>query len=125
MDEYRARGICQATVSGTLSTMRGFGGFLVRQGPWGINPLRWMNGPEVSPYNRLPKRVVREHMEALWREAASRRGDDVLLRRQATDESVDSGAAAAKIAWLQSWIDSLPPSPPIPLEATRRDSMYD
>lgn len=53
------------------------------------------------------------------------RGDDVVLRRQTADESVDAEAAAAKIAWLQSWIDSLPPSPPIPLEATRRDAMYD
>ena len=53
------------------------------------------------------------------------RGDDVVLRREAADESVDAEEAAAKIAWLRSWIDSLPPSPPIPLEATRRDSMYD
>lgn len=53
------------------------------------------------------------------------RGDDVVLRREAAVVSVDPEAAAAKIAWLRSWIDSLPPSPPIPLEATRRDSMYD
>jgi site-specific recombinase XerD len=122
MDEYRARGICQATVAatesrlerwgwwlkkrrprvaieqigaelislyiascasfrskatvyGTLSTMRGFGDFLVRQGLWRINPMRWMKGPKVSPYSRLPKRIDREHMEALWREAANHRGD--------------------------------------------------
>ena len=65
----------KATVYGTLSTMRGFGDFLVRQGLWRINPLRWMKGPKVSPYSRLPKRIDREHMEALWREAAKRRGD--------------------------------------------------
>lgn len=53
------------------------------------------------------------------------RGDDVVLRRQADDELLDAEAAAAKIAWLHSWIDSLPPSPPISLEATRRDTMYD
>jgi hypothetical protein len=52
-------------------------------------------------------------------------GDDMVLRRQAADESLDTEAAAAKIAWLHRWIDSLPPSPPIPLEATRRDTMYD
>jgi hypothetical protein len=57
-------------------------------------------------------------------------GDDVILHRQTPDESaeaesVDAEAAAAKIAWLRSWIESLPPSPAIPLEATRRDSMYD
>jgi len=32
----------KATVYGTLSTMRGFGDYLVRQGLWTINPLRWM-----------------------------------------------------------------------------------
>lgn len=65
----------KSTVYSTLSTMRGFGDFLVRQGLWKVNPLRWMKGPKVSPYNRLPMRIDRSHMEAMWREAARRRGD--------------------------------------------------
>jgi integrase/recombinase XerC len=65
----------KATVYGTLSTMRGFGDYLVRQGLWTINPLRWMKGPKVTPYARLPKRIDRAHMEAMWREAAHRGGD--------------------------------------------------
>ena len=65
----------KSTVYGTLSTMRGFGDYLVRQGVWSINPLRWMKGPKVTPYSRLPKRIDHEHMQALWREAASRRGE--------------------------------------------------
>lgn len=65
----------KATVYGTLSTMRGFGDFLVRQGLWNINPLRWMKGPKVTPYSRLPRRIDRAHMEALWRVAADRGGD--------------------------------------------------
>jgi len=64
----------KATVYATLSTMRGFGGYLVRQGLWTINPLRWMKGPKVTPYSRLPKRIDRAHMEAMWRQAASRPG---------------------------------------------------
>ena len=54
-------------------------------------------------------------------------GDDVLLRREPSRVSSagDREAAAAKIARLREWIASLPSSPPIPLEATRRDSMYD
>src|SRR5205809_182587 len=36
----------KATVYATLSTMRGFGDYLVRQGLWLINPLRWMKGPK-------------------------------------------------------------------------------
>ena len=65
----------KATVYGTLSTMRGFGDFLVRQGLWTINPLRWMKGPRVTPYNRLPKRIDQAHMQALWAEAARRGGE--------------------------------------------------
>ncbi len=64
----------KATVYGTLSTMRGFGDFLVSEGLWSINPLRWMKGPKVTPYSRLPKRIDREHMQALWAEAARRGG---------------------------------------------------
>jgi site-specific recombinase XerD len=65
----------KATVYGTLSTMRGFGDYLVRQGLWKINPLRWMKGPKVTPYSRLPKRIDHEHMEEMWRAAASRGGN--------------------------------------------------
>jgi len=32
-------------------------------------------GPKVTPYSRLPKRIDRAHMEALWTEAAHRGGD--------------------------------------------------
>jgi site-specific recombinase XerD len=65
----------KATVYGTLSTMRGFGDYLVRQGLWRINPLRWMKGPKVTPYSRLPKRIDQAHMEAMWRAAANRGGN--------------------------------------------------
>ncbi len=65
----------KSTVYGTLSTMRGFGDYLVREGLWTSSPLRWMKGPKVTPYSRLPKRIDRSHMEALWREAGSLRGE--------------------------------------------------
>jgi site-specific recombinase XerD len=65
----------KSTVYGMLSTMRGFGDYLVRQGLWKVNPLRWMKGPKVTPYSRLPKRIDREHMEALWRAASQRGGE--------------------------------------------------
>ena len=65
----------KSTVYSMLSTMRGFGDYLVRQGLWKINPLRWMKGPKVSPYSRLPKRIDQAHMEALWRSAAQRGGE--------------------------------------------------
>jgi site-specific recombinase XerD len=65
----------KATVYGTLSTMRCFGDYLVRQGLWTQNPLRWMRGPKVTPYSRLPKRIDHAHMEALWTVAAHRGGE--------------------------------------------------
>jgi len=65
----------KATVYGTLNGMRGFGDYLVRQGLWTRNPLRWMKGPKVTPYSRLPKRIDHAHMEAMWTEAAHRGGD--------------------------------------------------
>jgi site-specific recombinase XerD len=65
----------KATVYDNLSTMRGFGDYLVRQGLWTVSPLRWMKGPKVTPYSHLPKRIDRQHMEALWREAGNRRGE--------------------------------------------------
>ena len=65
----------KATVYHTLSTMRGMGEYLMREGVWEKSPLRWMQGPKISPYHRLPRRIDREHMDALWREAATSRGD--------------------------------------------------
>jgi len=33
-----------------------------------------MKGPKLTPYSRLPKRIDHVHLEAIWREAASRHG---------------------------------------------------
>lgn len=64
----------KSTVYGTLSVMRGMGDYLVREGAWMTNPLRWMKGPKVTPYSRLPMRLDASHLQALWRAAASARG---------------------------------------------------
>jgi site-specific recombinase XerD len=61
----------KSTVYGTLSVMRGMGDYLVREGVWHVNPLRWMKGPKVTPYSRLPKRIDGGQMQELWRQAAS------------------------------------------------------
>lgn len=73
--EHSAHFRAKATVYATLSTMRGFGDYLVREGHWRQNPLRWMRGPKLTPYNRLPRRIDRAHMEALWQQAARTRGE--------------------------------------------------
>ena len=54
-------------------------------------------------------------------------GDFLILRRE-PDEAErwwTSTTPEERIAWLDEWIRSLPASPAIPLEATRRDSMYE
>jgi site-specific recombinase XerD len=64
----------KSTVYGTLSTMRCMGEYLVREGVWQANPMRWMKGPKLTPYGRQPRRLDRADMEALWRAAAQLRG---------------------------------------------------
>ena len=64
----------KSTVYGTLSVMRGMGEYLVREGVWISNPLRWMKGPKVTPYHHLPRRIDRAHMEAIWGAAAAMQG---------------------------------------------------
>jgi hypothetical protein len=39
-----------------------------------INSLRWMKGPKVTPYSRLPKRIDREHMAPAGTSTSSTRG---------------------------------------------------
>lgn len=55
------------------------------------------------------------------------RGEVVILWRDRAqpDEWWAATTPAERVAWLKEWIASLPPSPGPPLEATRRDTMYD
>lgn len=64
----------KATTYGTLSVMRGMGEYLVREGVWLSNPMRWMQGPKLAPYHRLPARLQQVDIQAMWREAASGSG---------------------------------------------------
>lgn len=63
----------KATVSSTISVMRGMGDFLVRNGLWRKNPLRWMRGPKVAWGSRVPRRIGRKEMKGLWEAAATHR----------------------------------------------------
>ena len=54
-------------------------------------------------------------------------GDVVILRREA-DEAERWWAAttpAERVAWLHEWTGSHAPGPPLPLAATRGDSIYE
>jgi site-specific recombinase XerD len=49
------------------------GDWLVRAGYWRSNPLKWLQGPKLSPYARSPQRLDKEGMKQLWEGAASSR----------------------------------------------------
>jgi len=62
----------RTSVASVVSNLRCMGEFLVGEGLWRANPLRWMRGPKVDPRRYLPRRVSREQLQALWG-AAQRR----------------------------------------------------
>lgn len=63
----------RSTVSGVVSSLRSMGEFLVQEAHWRTNPLRWMRGPKMDPRRGLPRRIGREHQQALWAAAQARR----------------------------------------------------
>jgi len=66
---YRAK----ATLSSAMSKLRCMGEFLVREGIWLSNPLRWLRGPKLDIRSRLPRRISPEVMRGLWEAAAAHR----------------------------------------------------
>jgi site-specific recombinase XerD len=64
---FRAKG----TLSSILSILRCWGNYLVEQGIWSSNPLRWMRGPQLRP--RVPGRIGKSAMEKLWSGASNHR----------------------------------------------------
>jgi site-specific recombinase XerD len=71
----RDRNVCRSksTITSNLSVMRGMGEFLVQEGIWTTNPLRWIRGPKRDPRARLPQRIDRPCMKRLWEAAATGR----------------------------------------------------
>ena len=49
------------------------GEFLVREGIWRSNPLRWLRGPKLDIRSRVPRRISPEVMRGLWEAAAAHR----------------------------------------------------
>ena len=72
----------KSTVYGTLSVLRGMGDHLVRESIWRQNPLRWMQGPKVTPYSQTGKPVgARLNARVLnWRRAWLREVGELLNR---------------------------------------------
>ena len=59
----------KSTVSGVMSILRCLGTWLVREGYWVSNPLKWLRGPKLDPRGLAPRRIDRQAMDRLWQGA--------------------------------------------------------
>ena len=46
--------------------MRCMGEYLVQEGVWTKNPMRWIRGPRLDWRGRLPRRIGKEHLRKIW-----------------------------------------------------------
>lgn len=67
----------KSTLAGAVSMMRGMGEYLVSQGIWKQNPLRWIKGPKMDPRMALPRRIGAAEMKRLWEAAEKRKPQSV------------------------------------------------
>ncbi len=63
----------KATVAGVASKLRCLGEYLVEQGVWTQNPMRWIKGPRLQPGGPMPRRIGAEHLKRLWEAAGQQR----------------------------------------------------
>lgn len=63
----------KSTMAGAVSMLRGMGEYLVRQGVWTKNPMRWIRGPKIDLRMSLPRRIGKAEMNRLWEAAEQRK----------------------------------------------------
>jgi len=63
----------KATVSGVASKLRCMGEYLVGQGLWRQNPMRWVRGPRLDRRGRLPRRIGAEQLRRMWEASGEQR----------------------------------------------------
>lgn len=63
----------KATVSGVASKLRCMGEYLVEEGIWRQNPMRWIRGPKLDARGKLPRRIGAEHLKKLWEATGQQR----------------------------------------------------
>jgi integrase/recombinase XerD len=68
----RSRFHSRSSVCCVVTDLRAMGEFLVEDGLWRSNPLRWIRGPKIDQRRHLPRRIGREHLKAIWAAAESR-----------------------------------------------------
>jgi len=69
----RTRFHAKTTVASVTSKMRLMGEYLVREGVWRKNPMRWIKGPRLDPRGRMPKRIGQEHLKKIWEASSQNR----------------------------------------------------
>jgi site-specific recombinase XerD len=67
--------LCKASVCGVMTKLKGMGEYLVAEGIWLENPLRWMRQPKLDPLRGVGNRISKEDMKKLYKEAASIRDE--------------------------------------------------
>ena len=63
--------LCKSSVCGVMTRLKGMGEYLVEEGIWLENPLRWMRQPKLDPLRGVGNRISEGDMKKLYREAAS------------------------------------------------------
>jgi site-specific recombinase XerD len=63
----------KTTVVSVASKLRCMGEYLVEQGIWTQNPMRWIRGPKLDHRGKMPRRIGAEHLSKLWEAAARQR----------------------------------------------------
>ncbi|HKW28066.1 MAG TPA: tyrosine-type recombinase/integrase [Verrucomicrobiae bacterium] len=62
----RTRFHAKTTVASVTSKMRCLGEYLVQEGVWRKNPMRWIRGPRLDWRGRMPRRIGKEHLKKIW-----------------------------------------------------------
>jgi len=63
----------KATVNAVASKVRRLGEYLLEQGIWKQNPMRWVKAPRLDRRGKLLRRIGTEHQSKLWEAAATQR----------------------------------------------------
>ncbi|MEK6580242.1 MAG: tyrosine-type recombinase/integrase [Bdellovibrionota bacterium] len=73
LEYIRGRTVChsKASVCGVMSHLRCMGEYLVNEGVWSQNPLRWIQSPKIDSRHLLPRRIEKAHLAKLIEEAAN------------------------------------------------------
>ncbi len=64
----------KATIAGTVSVLRCFGEYLVREKIWRKNEARWLKGPKIDGRSHVPRRISQESLQKLLAAAGTSYG---------------------------------------------------